>query len=409
MIIKKYIDFINEKMGVPDKIIDSATNLYNLILADFEKRSQIDETIFNMVKSGFKDEYEIDLPIKIEIGDLTYNSAVLEVQLHPAQYVEKGNVDVISWGMLNMPDSQNNYKLYYDKKLIDKITMRVNFAVLEEAKFSDIYDYLNNDRSHTIGILTHELKHTYDKYMFGKSLLGDIVDYQTWAQTRTGFVAIDDFIYYLYIISKTESLVRSSEIAGELQSSDITKSDFKEFIQNNSTYKKLIKIKKFTYEGLKQELQKDIQKVRSLFKDLTDESDEEVIEEALEITYRMIIGESAERLADMLRLNDPNLQKMRDLEVKIFGMCRDTEFFNNYIKQRIFKSKEDFFLFWEKKLNFEAEKVIKKIVKLYDMCKDDNVNPLMAKINSRIDGQCIVNPKLYNELIVKPKGKYKAK
>ncbi len=123
----------------------------------------------------------------------------------------------------------------------------------------------------------------------------------------------------------------------------------------------------------------------------------------------MIIGESAERLADMLRLNDPNLQKMRDLEVKIFGMCRDTEFFENYIKQRIFKSKEDFFLFWEKKLNFEAEKVIKKIVKLYDMCKDDNVNPLMAKINSRDNGQCIVNPKLYNELIVKPNRKYKAK
>jgi len=364
MIIKKYIDFINEKMGVPDKIINSATNLYNLILADFKQKSQIDETIFDMVKSGFNDEYEIDLPIKIEIGDLTYNSAVLEVQLHPAQYVEKGNVDVISWGMLNMPDSQNNYKL---------------------------------------------LKHTYDKYMFGKTLLGDIVDYQTWAQTRTGFQAIDDFIYYLYIISKTESLVRSSEIAGELQASDITKSDFKEFIQNNSTYKKLIKIKNFTYDGLKQELQKDIQKVRSLFKDLTDESDEEVIDEALEITYRMIIGESAERLADMLRLNDPNLQKMRDLEVKIFGMCRDTEFFENYIKQRIFKSKEDFFLFWEKKLNFEAEKVIKKIVKLYDMCKDDNVNPLMAKINSRDNGQCIVNPKLYNELIVKPNRKYKAK
>jgi len=409
MIIKKYIDFINEKMGVPDKIINSATNLYNLILADFEKRSRIDETIFDMVKSGFNDEYEIDLPIKIEIGDLTYNSAVLEVKLHPATSLEEGKVDVISWGVLNMPDSDKNYKLYYDKSLIDKINMRVNFAVLEEAKFSDIYDYLNNDRAHTIGILTHELKHTYDKYMFGKSLLGDIVDYQTWAQTRTGFQAIDDFIYYLYIISKTESLVRSSEIAGELQASDITKSDFKEFIENNSTYKNLIKIKNFTYEGLKQELLNDIVDVRSLFSDLTDETDEEVVEEALYITYKMILGESAERLADILRLNDPKLDKMRELEVKIFGMCKDINFFEKYLNKRMFNNVDEFFLYWEKKLNFEAEKVIKKIVKLYDMCKDDNVNPLMAKISSRVDGQCIVNPKLYNELIVKPKGKYNTK
>ena len=42
MIIKKYVDFINEKMGVPDNIITSATNLYNLILSDFEKRSEDD-------------------------------------------------------------------------------------------------------------------------------------------------------------------------------------------------------------------------------------------------------------------------------------------------------------------------------------------------------------------------------
>ena len=409
MIIKKYIDFINEKMGVPDKIINSATNLYNLILADFKQKSQIDETIFDMVKSGFNDEYEIDLPIKIEIGDLTYNSAVLEVKLHPATALEEDKVDVISWGMLNMPDSDSDYKLYYDKKLIDKINMRVNFAVGEDAKFSDIYYYLNNDRAHTIGILTHELKHTYDKYMFGKSFLQDIVDYQTWAQTRTGFKAIDDFIYYLYVISKTESLVRSSEIAGELVTSDITKSDFKEFLQNNSTYKNLITIKNFTYDGLKEELQKDIEKVRGLFKDLTDETDEEVIESALDITYRMIIGESAERLADMIRLNDPKFDKLRELEAKLFGMSRDDRFFQDYLRKRIFNNTDEFFLYWEKKLNFEADKVIKKIIKLYDMCKDDNVNPLMAKISSRVDGQCIVNPKLYNELIVKPKGKYNTK
>ncbi len=409
MIIKKYIDFINEKMGVPDKIINSATNLYNLILSDFEKRSADNTTISEMMNSGFSGEYQIDLSIAIEVSDLKFNSVELQVGLLPATSLEKDKVDVISWGVANMPDRQEKYKLYYDKSLIDKIDMRVNFAIGSEAKFIDICDYLIKDRSHTIGILSHELKHVYDKYMFGKSFLEDIVDYQTWANTRTGFRALDDFIYYLYVISKTESLVRPTEIAGQLVTSDITKSDFKEFLQQNSTYKNLITIKNFTYEGLKKDLLKDIDKVRNLFSDLTNETDEEVIESALEITYKMMVGESAENMADILRLGDPQLQKMRDLEMRILGMCKDTEFFKKYVSKRIFNNTDEFFLYWEKKLNFEANKVIKKIIKLYDMCKDEDVNPLMAKISNRVDGQCIVNPKLYNELIVKTNTKYTAK
>ena len=81
----------------------------------------------------------------------------------------------------------------------------------------------------------------------------------------------------------------------------------------------------------------------------------------------------------------------------------DIDFYNSYISKRIFKNVDEFFLFWEKKLNFEGEKMIKKIAKLYDMCKDDNSNQLMSKINDRVDGQYIVNLKAYNEVILKSK------
>jgi hypothetical protein len=43
------------------------------------------------------------------------------------------------------------------------------------------------------------------------------------------------------------------------------------------------------------------------------------------------------------------------------------------------------------------------------MCKDEGVNPLMDKINKRVDGKCIVNPKLYDELVVKSNRKYTVK
>ena len=67
----------------------------------------------------------------------------------------------------------------------------------------------------------------------------------------------------------------------------------------------------------------------------------------------------------------------------------------------MFKNVDEFFLYWEKKLNFTSEIVIKKIGKLYDMCKDDNINTSMVKINDRINGKCIVNPKLYKEVVIK--------
>ena len=61
------------------------------------------------------------------------------------------------------------------------------------------------------------------------------------------------------------------------------------------------------------------------------------------------------------------------------------------------------------RLSLPENKVIRKVIKLYDMCKDEGVNPLMDKINKRVDGKCIVNPKLYDELVVKSNRKYTVK
>ena len=398
MIIKKYLSFITERLGVPDKIIDSATNLYDSILSHFNSKSK------DTISEG---EYSVNLPIQIEIADLKFNSVEFGVNL--ISYQSDNKVDVISWGVASMPDSVDNYKLYYDKDLIDDINLFINLAITDETEFSDIYDYIKTERSKIIGILSHELKHVYDKYMLGKVFLENVVDYQTWSSTRTGFRPIDEFIYYMYFMSKTESLVRTSELAGELTTLDITKSEFKEFLEGTSTYKNLIDIKKFSYQGLKDKLLADVEHIRKLFVDLTDESDEEVIDEALEITYESIVKSAGNKMSDVLMLDDPNRQAIRDMEMMIFGMCKDIEFFKKYINKRIFENKEEFFLYWEKILTFEADKVIRKIIKLYDMCKDESVNPLMAKINQRVDGKCIVNPKLYNELIVKTNPSYKAK
>ena len=145
-------------------------------------------------------------------------------------------------------------------------------------------------------------------------------------------------------------------------------------------------------------LMKNMSDIRSRFDGIPEgESDEDVLDVVLNKSYEEIVGVSSNIAEDILGLND--VIKILTGRIK----DEDIEFYNKFIDKRVFKNKDEFFLFWQKKLNFEGDKVLKRIRKLYDMCKDEGVNPLMAKINDRVNGQCIVNPKLYNEIVIKSK------
>ena len=397
MIIKKYSEFIVEKMGVPRNIVESATKLYELIIEQFIKiDSEHDLGTIASVMPNQTIEFKLKIPIKIVISDLEFSTVDfnISVYLNP----KYKNVDVISWGVSVNPTSHGDYRIIHDKSLVDSLNLFVNFISDSSNKISDIVTYLKSERSKTIGILSHELKHVYDKYMIGYELLADIVDYQTFASNRTGFDEIDKFIYLLYVVSHTENLVRPSEIAGQIQSSDITKSEFKEFLEENRLYKELLEIKYWSYNKLKSDLMKDIKTIRSRFDDIPEsETDENVIDFVLNSSYESIVGKSSDIMIDILDLDNGIKILMGKIKKE------DIDFYNSYISKRTFKNKDEFFLFWEKKLNFEGEKMIKKIAKLYDMCKDDNSNQLMSKINDRVDGQYIVNLKAYNEVILKSK------
>ena len=72
------------------------------------------------------------------------------------------------------------------------------------------------------------------------------------------------------------------------------------------------------------------------------------------------------------------------------------------IKKKKFKNKDDFFVYWEKYINFTSDKVFRKISKLYDMCKDDKKNPLHDKINKKSENsedKSIINPELYDKYV----------
>ena len=65
------------------------------------------------------------------------------------------------------------------------------------------------------------------------------------------------FFRYMYYISGIENLVRPTEVAYSLKRKNITKSQFKDFLENNRVYKELLEIKNFTYDNFINQLNYD--------------------------------------------------------------------------------------------------------------------------------------------------------
>ena len=288
-------------------------------------------------------------------------------------------------------DTTHNAVLF-DKNNIGESGVSVKIVVKEDTTFNDFYNFLLNNKAKVMASLSHEVKHLYDKCMLGKQMFGELASYNIWSNKRLGIPVIDKFIFYLYLISKAESLVRSSEIAGGIVSASITKDEFKEFLESTDVYQQIMEMKSFSYENMKSDLYNDIDtiKLRLEQSDIdVPESEDEIVDYMLHLTYENIVGSKIQLLADMMGISDSFRQ--------LLGLIKkeEQEYFDKFIKKNIYKTKEEYFAYCEKLIKFEANKVLKKISKLYDMCKDTNVNPLQSKITDK----SIINPKLHDKYV----------
>jgi hypothetical protein len=396
--IKRYLNFINERLGVPSGNIESANNVFKELTEFLKKRGNslimseklTDDTIYDEKSINFK------LKSDIKIGDLSYKNIIFIISIigQLSDYSES-NVEVAGMSVFIEPSGEKETYIEYDKLNPNtKIGISLRLAISKDCTFNDVYNMLESEDKTYIGILSHEIKHIYDRVMIGKNMFSEIASYNTWSNVRMGVPAIDSFLYKLYLISKAEGLVRSSEVAGELIASDITKSEFKDFLKSTSIYNKLVELKNFSFENLKSELLEQVNFIKEAL-DYNDiehpDNPEELVDFMLDLTYRNIVGNKMEILSSLLRISP--------LAIAI-GMINqeEKEYYNKYLSKIKFENYEKYFEYCEKLIKFESNKVLKKISKLYDMCKDDNVNKLHSKISDRAD-KSIINPKLHDEFV----------
>jgi hypothetical protein len=326
MRIKNYNHFLLEKMGVPTNIVESATNLFDVILNSFRDNQTSDinpDTVTNELE--LFTEFDVD----IKINELYFDKVRFKIGLQFNNNFTE--IKTTHWGVMVPPSGQSEYAILFDYDSIRNMVLQVNFLTPYGTTFGELGDYIESERTKTIGILSHELKHIYDKYKFGKEFISDIADYSTWANVRTGFPPIDEFIYFIYVITKAENLVRPAEIAGQLETLNIYKSEFKEFIESTKIYKELIKIKRFRFQDLKDELMRDMPLIRQAFGDIPEgETDEDVLNVVLNITTDTIIESQVEKMKDILDLENT---------IKIItGKIRkaDVDYYEKYVNKRYF-------------------------------------------------------------------------
>lgn len=362
-----------EAVGVPNFIFESSIKIYDEILRQIKTDTdKEDEKIFF-----------IDLEFKI--GDLNFNKINFTLEFN--EY-DGDEYQWISMGISNKAELTKDF--FFKQQIVEgEIDLVLSIAVPNNWEYERFIELFVTQRKKMIESISHELMHVYDNNKKGIQLTSDVAEYIAAGKVRTGITPLDRFTHYLYFISMIENIVRPSEVHTYLKLNQANRKNFIELLKDNDTYKKLVDIRNFSYDGLRKDLLGKIEKIVLFFEevgvdseDYDDLSDEEKINMFLQIYYNSLTHAKANTLQEMLTTNM--------LEM-IQGFVGDKDIFFRKFLRKIsrFDSFEEFFKYEELNFKTVSTKMIKKISKIYSLFDEEKNNKL---------NESIINWDLYHKI-----------
>ena len=376
IITENQLKFINEALGVPENILDAADMLYDIVERDIKSIDRI------------QDRYEFDGDIEFELGDkkkVMIDSYELKVNIEEMEDQE-GVLDIISMGMGGSFGFNRNV---YMKETEPSTTLEltITFAVGENWEPEGLIKKMEEERDEHVSSLAHEIKHKYDKQSKQFGLMGPDAEYQaTQRRGNFGIPAIDRIFYrYMYYIHAIENLVRPTEVAYSMKRKNITKSQFKEFLENNRVYRELVEIKNFTFDDFISQLKEQEERLDKLIEHIDEDPSnmtvDEKINRVLEVAYIDLVNNRMElftimtehAMDDFLKFGVQLGMLPPGFEDRLEGLEKTNEVrqkFMNYV-MKYEKNPTKFFENEIENFQYVANKMIKKISKLFAMAKDD--------------------------------------
>ena len=404
VITESQLRIITEALGVPDNILDAADMLYDVVEQDIKTINTI------------QDEYDFDGEINFELGDkkkIKIDSYTLTVKIEEIEDEKGGVLDIISMGMEGGFGFNRDV---YMKETESSTTLElsITFAVGENWEPEGLIQKMEEERDEHVSSLSHEIKHKYDKQSKQFGLMGLDAEYQaTQIRGTFGIPAIDSVFYrFMYYIHAIENLVRPTEVAYSMKRKNITKSQFKEFLENNRVYKELLEIKNFSFDDFISQLKEQEERLDKLLEHVGEDPSnmtiDEKIKRVLEVVHIDLVNNKMDLFVEMTTHSSDNFLQMAldigllppNAENNIEGLKKTNEirqkFFNYVIKYQ--ENPTKFFENEFKNFNFVANKMLKKISKLYAMAKDD-----------KQVSESIINWELHQQIMEKKYGKRKIK
>ena len=371
IVTKEQKKVINEALGVPKHILDVAEKMYQIVLRDLKSITEK------------QNEYEFDGVTYFDLGDkkqIPIRSYTLTVEVDETDQVEDGVILLGSMGM--------GQQFRFDRGIMMRLNaesneadFHVQFYGNEDWEPKDLVEWFENNRTTAEGSLAHELKHKYDHQVNRTGLIGNEAQYiahQGLPNVRIPEVD-DQFYRYLYFTDAMESSVRATEVASNIRTQGIKKSEFRDFLKNNRTFKIMMEIKNFTFEKLIRGVYENLDSVDRIFDvidvDTEGMSDKDKVKKMLELIYVNIANKKIEVFDEYLdRGNNPFNMFLRQLggivdedDIKVDQIKNN---FRNFVAKYennplgFFKAEID-------KFHRVSDQVIRKIGKLYDMAQDD--------------------------------------
>ena len=402
VITENQLKLITEALGVPENILDAADMLYDIVEKDIKSIDSIE------------DKYEFDGDIEFELGDkkkVKIDSYELKVNIEEIEDQE-GVLDIISMGM---GGSFGFNRDVYMKETEPSTTLElsITFAVGENWEPEQLIQKMEEERDEHVSSLAHEIKHKYDKQSKQFGLMGPDADYQaTQRRGNLGIPVIDRVFYrYMYYIHAIENLVRPTEVAYSMKRKNITKSQFKEFLENNRVYTELLEIRNFSFDDFITQLKEQEERLDKLIEHVNEDPSNMTIDEkinrVLEITYIDLVNNRMElftimtehAMDDFLRFGSQLGLLPSNAEEKVKQLEKTDKIRNKFLSQTIKyqKNPTKFFENEFERFQYVANKMLKKISKLYAMAKDDE-QPV---------SESILNWDLHQQIMEKKYGKRK--
>jgi len=361
LIVKK---LLSEAVGVPNNILESGKQLYDLISDELK----------NITSKEEKYEFELE-DVEIIVSDINFDKINLDISVEEIEDFPFDTPKIASMGVGNEFRFDEGVMLQVNAKS-STIDIHINFVVPEEWEPGDLYNEFINDKLHTISVMSHEIMHRFHRQKQTHELIGDTAVYNVFASNnlKFGIPVINEFMRYSYYIQYSENIVRPTEVASRMTQKGIKKEDFHDFINNDEVFVELKEIRDFSYDYLIGKLYDEMKYVDRLLEhideDPTQMSDEEKIKSVLELAYINLVNLKVENFDNYFYDATEKLRNLFGLDDKNEGKEKIRRNFVNHVSK--YQNREmDFFKDECERFNYVSTKLMKKISKIYSLIPNE--------------------------------------